>query len=1120
GGARARALGAELRAYLPTLSQREGELSSDDPWAGLARAEEALARGDPASALIGLSERPGKPDSELSLGWALARARVAIAVGEEKTLREVEQNLKLPPDLHPLERGRALAWRAFFGRLDGGKSQEELNRFAPGVPLAKALREEPSPWWGAANATRLALGASDQAAARATAQAGGASRGELLPSPLAALRSLAARGRDGVVGILVTRARARIESAAAGSKPDLLGEPKALLAFAAKLRPDEPLGLWARADLARAKGREIQVSAEALVSTAPTDPSALLVLARAFAAQEEALYLRWLSKQIEGREGSFATPEGVLKSFAAAAKAGGPVARTARREHLEVICRRHSTTQGEAATALRRHGLALASELLRNVDLAPVLEARGRLAKALRTGDLAGAHSAAKDMASSAARFPKGTRRALRLRSQLGDEGAPRAAQAFLALAGDLPAFAELRGRLARKKDHREARPALDALVELVPDHSGLILAREVVGLNPLADLPLGGSVDSLLSLAEVIEGAPEHTRLVLILLRGRIAQLKALDPNQIDAPGRALTTHLARALLACGQLGASGASRLKHAREALRATTAALAVDPAHPAAHLLRAEALASTPTWARKRISAEVQHSIRCARSALPWAVAPLLTELEATDPDDAGPLIDELLAQGLLTRKQLLKHVFEHETLRRHRPAAERALSSIREQLNTLVLRHALPDRVGMTGFELAVRAYSSRLPLTSLSLRLRTGADVAFDSVSKSADEFEQALAITIPADQPGQRARARAEYLHWRALQVSGDPDLRDLSDEETAERQAARTKLWSRQAAQALLEGLKDRPLGERLSLPTFMALGYRGPVEELESNSVLRDALFATQPEGREIWKAWIRRWDPVAAGVILYARFKDDAGELHPFSAEGLARPYGHGQTVLWSVQRNCAWWAWERLATPADADELILLYLRSAAFNRGATPTETLFWTVRTNFRFHGKGLDGERAALARDLFRAAQVLTGRKKFFQACEGDALVDLAIAAEGKEREAYAKEAIKLTKAIAPDAVPPHLESQGSAWWRLARARAVAGDLEGAKLAIEKIQGQGWSSWWGLDTTIGADPGAAHLETLLPSGTKLFDRYVRSEDEGDGEGEDDGEDDGEGDG
>ena len=1116
GGSRSLALAWELRAYLPSLELPvDIEPDEADPWQRLAQVEAALLRGDLSTALLDLGEEPGESDPALRASWRLARARLSLALGDRKAILSASAAIELGDELHPLERGRRLAWRAFLGRLAAEpEGAAELARYAPGVPLAKALRGEPSPWFGAAGAVRIALAAGDQATAISTLEEAGATRGELALSPLAGLRALAARGLDGAYGLLTTRVRTLSEVSSLGATTQARAKAEPLVEVALKLRPSEPLALWAEAELARARGREIQVSAESVASLAPNDASGRLLLARALAAQDEKTYLAWLSARVEGEAAPFAPSSGVLDAFQAAGAGEGPLAVAAQLEELELIGRWRSAVAPEAQATLQARGLALAKKLLAEVDLAPILAARVGLAKALRAGDLEAARQAAGQLAAAKTKTSAHVPPALRLRSLLGDAGAPDAARAYLALAGELPAFAELRARVARDKADRKE---LEQLALWVPDHTQILLGRELTGLNAASTHPLAGSAESFLNLAEAVLAGPEHTRLVVTLLRSRLEEaqgLRSIKPEALVAPGRPLLTHTARALLLAAQVKPGDVRSMTLAREALSTLSAATRVDPANPTLHLLRIEVVNALPPWARKKLQQELALSLTCARGALPWAAAPLLGELATREKGSAWSEIDELLAQGFVSRPDIPKAVFGREPLQVHRAEAARAVDGVSGQLKPLKLRHDRAERIAMSAYELSVRAYVAKLPLCSLSLRLRTGADVAFDF--SSIQTFEASLGATLPK-QPGQRARILAEYYHWLAQQIAADPELDELEGEERAERQAAKAKLWNQRAAQSLLKGLADRPLGERLRFSEFMGAGYRGPLEPLEeATEVFTSGIAANVPESREIWAAWIRRWDPTPIVGILHEALPGGP-EAAPFSPEDLARPYGFSQALLWGVQRPTLRLGFRRLATPEQADELTLLLLRCAAFNRARTPAETFYWNVNPTFRLHGEGLDPQRAALARDLWRAAQVLTRRPKFFTACEGDAWVDLAAAAEGEERKKLAAAALERVGALTPALAPPHLESGASAWWRVARAKAMAGDAQGAKEALGSLRSQDWSGWWGLDQSLGADPATESLRKLLPDAKSLFERFAGgrdgSEDE-EGQGENEGED------
>ncbi|MCO5165370.1 MAG: protein kinase [Planctomycetes bacterium] len=256
--ARARALALEL-----TGVAARGEAPGPAGWAALARAEAALAAGDPVDAALEFEEAgrlaEGADQAEVRLCAALGRARAALASGEPAEDALVQAGRLA---IHPLDRGRVAAWLALVRGASSG---------APAPPEALA------------RGRALASGG-EHAAALAALQGAGlaAEAGSFVEAEAALL----VKGGGLVGGLLAGRALALTAAAEAGA--DAPGALAALdgLDVAARVDPAAPavaLG-QARAALVAGDLPRAEAALERARALAPGDALVTLVGARARAA--------------------------------------------------------------------------------------------------------------------------------------------------------------------------------------------------------------------------------------------------------------------------------------------------------------------------------------------------------------------------------------------------------------------------------------------------------------------------------------------------------------------------------------------------------------------------------------------------------------------------------------------------------------------------------------------------------------------------------------------------------------------------------------------------------------------------------------------------------------------
>ncbi|MCO5171791.1 MAG: hypothetical protein M9894_36275 [Planctomycetes bacterium] len=676
-------------------------------------------------------------------------------------------------------------------------------------------------------------------------------------------------------------------------------------------------------------------------------------------------------------------------------------------------------------------------------------------------------------------------------------------AAAYLALAGDLPARALL---WARRAAATGADPAggerwLSHAVTLHPELPAVVLQRE---LAPGREVTAAG----LLRLARAVAGAPERARAAL---DGLVALPPADEATTLarlaaaDAP--AAERHLAAALLLRGtRVFPPGADDPAHARvvaeraawhdrasrQAYVATTRALRGAPAGAAARVVRALATSSLARGAGlgapcdPRVLPDALFDARLARGAAPWAAAPLLVELDLGPPGVSGAAADELVLHGFAgSVVARLQRVHPGRAL----PAGLQRLAGVLPALAT-----AGPEQL----LELAGRLDAQGAPRAALAARLQrvvARPDLRDDG---GEERFERLLAAATRG-RPDLAAAAAATSWAARARHDEEDERARRRAVEEAA-RAAHLTRVGGVGTAlhprQVLASGA--RPAGDvgRDALPGSPGLGdlWTGLARPERALVVLARA--AHRPE-----TAAVVVEDEDAPGERTTVEV-----ELVEAPLEGLLHPWGRSRAHLLDLQAPWQGWAVDRWTDGGEPGDAQLALDRALAFGRAST-AEGAYWTIFWQLRWHAVGADNDvevrraHAALARSAALRLGDLTGSPAL-RGLAADALLDLAAldAAEGGELDpGRVRRALDEAEAVAPEQVEARLESAATAWWRLARARALAGDREGALAALARVRALAEDGdAWGLTDVVTAEDPALPWLRRLPEVAAFVDRWT----------------------
>jgi predicted Ser/Thr protein kinase len=557
---RAQALSWELwRAARADAPRSE---PSDDPrglWEVLARAEADLDQGLVPLAALGFHAALASPEEAdgARLQAHLGLVRVSLARG---SLTEARQHLERAQKAaaHPLDTLRCRTWTELLDLAE-----------APAAPCE-------------AEAQVLVM---DE-------------------------RRALARGEHGPAGLLAARGIELATAAERGNSSAAAAEALLLLDLARGLLPASPAVELARSQALRVSGR----APEALVAAEHAwqlsgDGEAHLARARALdasldPARLEADLARAAGDQLPDLDAELvAALEGVAAAYLDA---------RATSIRLEVPSRL-GVARTRLERAWRRGDAAL---LLRNVtqDLEPILDPcppsrvvllRERLVDAVDDAD-AVARRAAEDELSDYAELPLDTQEALLLQASAGD---PKAAAAYLALAGDLPARAILTGLNGGGEGLRRATRLGPRVAELLAADARLRLQEDA------------GDARAALQLACALGQAPELAQTFVDLLAevlgfgvdgAALLAERVEDTPQVAAGERALALALVWAVVA---------DRAGPCRRACRAANAAL--EEGLLAGHLLRTLALR-----AQEDPGGALNHDLvfdeTCAQAALPGAV----------------------------------------------------------------------------------------------------------------------------------------------------------------------------------------------------------------------------------------------------------------------------------------------------------------------------------------------------------------------------------------------------------------------------------------------------------------------------------------------------------------
>ena len=401
-------------------------------------------------------------------------------------------------------------------------------------------------------------------------------------------------------------------------------------------------------------------AAAAALAAAPGDPLALRAVARAAAAalgpKNLAANLARLDGQpeaaLEGRLGAAWEEVARALSQARALEPEGPAAEEARVwaawAWSQALVRR--SRAGLAADTDRLAARAELSPLLTRVALARVRAARTQLVQARSEEER---EAAAEELAAAGAALgprPEPALAAALLAAGLGDEEARAWAEAWLGLAGDLPARALLAlASAARTEDPRERERLLGRARRLAPDLpqvalGGLLLAPSREGE------PGGHDPRALLALARSLVTAPELYPLARAQLEGSPLAPEALAAVLAGLAGEEPEALLARAL---ARLHAEVPEPAQEAREAAREARSAAVVAPGSALAHLLHglARRAAGDPPQA-------VGRALDCAAAAAPALAEPARLRLLLAEEPLEAEQVEPLLLRGWATRLRLL------------------------------------------------------------------------------------------------------------------------------------------------------------------------------------------------------------------------------------------------------------------------------------------------------------------------------------------------------------------------------------------------------------------------------------------------------------------------------
>ncbi|MCA8923771.1 MAG: protein kinase [Planctomycetes bacterium] len=1038
-GAHATALRWRLREVLPTLEAGAAGVEGEAPEARLARGQRALALGRVGQAAALLDVDGGLGSSALRADHEVARARLALALGDPVPLRGlVEARLRRRPE--------------GFARLELWVLAREVGPWVePHVreslleTLPIRLRDLGVPWAldAGAGLTRARAAAAQGPAAREAFVAAGA-------HPVLASRSLALadldacrRGLDGPRGLVLARSSAALEAAERGhARPPSFEAARERLDTLALACPGSPALALLKLRAQRRVSAPVEDDWEAFAKVSPNDPA--LLRERALAAEA------WASWTIaaDGQR----TPVGFASAAAAweaveEASATDAEAREARLRRVQALAQAAAGGSPEAAS-WAAIGSLLAPRLA-TLPVAPAANARRKLRDAVAESDLEQLDALHAELANYAAGLTSDDLKALYLQAALGDGDA---ADAYVGLAGDATALSILALRATERAGDRDA---LHDHARKLADSLGLPYAFLVAAATASpARGAVSGRAPSPLDLAHVVLDAPEEVPAVIALLRDE----RTLPPNveeasgEIDGSGLSERTRLvARALLLLWEaLRADPNSARSWSLSAADALDQALEQDPAHPGLLHLHALALLRPSGQApRNELLLRVaRQDLALASDGCPWAPGPRIRSLALRQQDaPLEPSIDRLGALGCLWT--VVSQLSVEGGLDPWDPSLQ--------EVETLEGSTIVP------AFQRTFRSGRRRTALALYQLfretvRLREG------NGGKNRRAEVKVLDDLLPHEpDPLLREDVRGAYLTLHA----------DGAEEETQ---------WDeRVEALRILTRAPQRPLrlGGLAGLVSGPSLaGVRPPLD-------LPDLWSQAYSLGMG--------WDGSHHRAELWHDLFDDDEEL--FSVKELRDPWSRSRALLDGLHdpfpphsaralRSLRW---------RDSRRWALGVARAAAFERGNQPGVSAYFGVTSALRW-------DRRPSRRTLTRALTVARLFERIdpptFRALRSDLLLSLVYYEDHRdhdddddpdtperraERAARWAEGIRLALEVDPEAVSSECESEATAWYRRARAAALdqdEGKLEEAIARIDEAEER-----WGLDDVLEAEPWSERL-------------------------------------
>jgi hypothetical protein len=1125
---RRRALSWRLRAFVPDLEAPAGSLRPDGGvWGALASAEECLGRGLIGGALAAATkaQAAAKTDAE-AYAAAIGLARASLATGDAATCGEqVGRAWDLADS--PFERARCEGWLLRLSLLQaltpklaqrrGSDPAAEIGARFPGLPACRGLQPELAPGLTAAGRGRRDPGQRESLRVRAGAATPAGSW-------FALERELCLSGFDGPLGLWLGTTATLAEAAEIGHDSKVAERADEALAALSAARPRSSLLRLARLRAAlalvaetlgeRALNRAQQAAKAASQLELGDDPVALGLLARVAWAKAQPALL----KAEEALLGAQPQPDPKLDAMAAglagaAADAFAAVAE-GQGEHpardwaridagqallARIRCLARSKSPPELSAdqeRLRELMAPLASESLTKT----ALEARGGWLAALKAADMSKSEDALQALAACLQGGPQ--RRALvletlRLQASCGlPEASERAARAYLALAGDVPAQALLKVRRAELLDGGGKKRHLAQARKLTPHLPEVILEERCGEID--SGLGFAATAEAYLDLAEVVLRAPERAPSVVALLR----EVGGSPPSAEALAGRLETSDpelRAQAHLALALRHLREESRSDALLAAAHASQALAACPDAREAAWLVRALSLTAQKQRDDQLLRA-AEEDLAAALTASPLTHGARWAQFQLRRWPGRESLADQLLAQGYLAKPEV---------------ALEGASGSYARLLTWLeqVLDQedfSLESSNDLSGLAYALtednmRDRSTTLPLLArlaLVLRLETGQQ-GNDGLDRGIEELYTVLPKSL---------RESARVLHDQGWWRWSDSD----GDRWEERRGLAKT------AAGVVRRHALQRPRQDRF-------VGWRAR-RRPRARVVVEDR---TLPPLGSLDATLSRLTRPSRARYALSRAWRErPAGERDwSFTAQELLQPWSRPATILAGCRdpevatASVDWWSDEH----AWADAVLAL-ARAAAFDPREQPGEVLLElgfdelfdrVIRVaedlpetrdeliDLLEHTLGLSHWAAELTRH--------EGQLMGFRVLRVGALLDLAAL---EEENAASRRLAALREAVELDMEDPGHGSQADEWerlgrWYQVRARALDPDREGLTEAAEVFQ-----SWFDDESRRERNRvrrllrGDLDLQSLreVPELGGLLEalRVDEDEDEDDGEGRD----------